>query len=333
MMHTLQRPFRVGLFLIDGFALMSYSAVIEPLRAANQLSAGTDDGFSGALYEWLHIPALGQQAISSTGALIAGDAMIGDDLDLDLLLIVAGGDPFRFSDERTFAWLRKLAARGLTIGGVSGGPVILVKAGLMNARRMTVHWEHANGLMEMKANIALSRNLYVMDRDRLTCAGGVAPLDLMHAILAEHHGADFATKVSDWFLHTDIRPPGGPQKAGIIEKYGVNHPVLVQAIEAMENHVGDPLGLDDIADHVGCTPRHLNRLFKEALDASTMTFYRNLRLDHAMTLLRQTSLSITQIAYDVGFSSSAHFSRTFHGKFDISPKKARLSNSGISKAL
>lgn len=218
MKKDLQAPFRVGLLLVDGFALMSYSAVIEPLRAANQLSAATDNGEALKLYEWLHIPAEGNRAVSSTGAVITGNAMIGDVLDLDLLLIIAGGDPFSFSDRATFAWLRKLAASGLTMGGVSGGPVILVKAGLMNARRMTVHWEHATGLLEMAADIVLSRTLYVMDRDRLTCAGGVAPLDLMHAILAEHHGGGFARKVSDWFLHTDIRPPGGTAKGGYYRK-------------------------------------------------------------------------------------------------------------------
>jgi len=315
-----EKPYRIGFLLIDGFALMSYSAALEPLRAANQLFV---EHRTAPLYEWIHIALEKGQAISSTGAIIKGDCTVGDDIDIDLLLIFAGGDPFAFRDKKTFAWLRKLAASGLIIGGISGGPVIMVNAGLMEGRRMTVHWEHATTLNETAPNIALSKTLYVIDRNRLTCAGGVAPLDLMHAILTDHHGTDFARKVSDWFLYTDIRPPGGPQKAGIIENYGVNHPIIIQAIEIMENHIGDPLNLGDIANLVNCTPRHLNRLFKEKLDITTMHFYRDLRLSHAMLLLKQTSLSLTDISFDVGFSSSAHFSHTFRNHFDISPKEVR----------
>ncbi len=319
-----KKIYRIGFLLVDGFALMSYSTVIEPLRAANQLFKKLNSAApAGPIYEWVHIPAAGKMAESSTGAIIHGDEVIRDDLDLDLLLIIAGGDPFSFSDEIIFAWLRKLAAKGLSIGGVSGGPVLMVKAGLMEGRRMTVHWEHANSLNDLGVNIALSRALYVMDRDRLTCAGGVAPLDLMHALLTDHHGAAFAREVSDWFLHTDIRPPGGPQKAGIIDHYGVTHPALVQTIEVMENHIGDPLHLDDLASLVNYTPRHLNRLFQDNLSLTTMNFYRTIRLDHAMQLLKQTSLSLTEIAYDVGFSSSAHFSQAFKKQFSKSPRKIR----------
>ena len=324
MMLNNQKPYRIGFLLIDGFALMSYSAALEPLRAANQLyTARNKPNNSTPLYQWVHITPKSHQSISSTGAIIKSDCQVGAAIDLDLLLVFAGGDPFSFSDHKTFAWLRKLVATGLPIGGVSGGPVILVQAGLMTNRRMTVHWEHANRLTELAPNIVLSKTLYVMDRDRLTCAGGVAPLDLMHAILTNHHGAAFASKISDWFLHTDIRPPGGPQKAGIITQYEVNHPAIVQAIGIMENHIGDPLPLDDIANLVHCTSRHLNRLFKQNLHISTMTFYRNLRLDHAKLLLRKTSLSLTDIAYDVGFSSSAHFSRGFKDYFNASPRDVR----------
>lgn len=319
-----QKPFRIGFLLIDGFALMSYSTAIEPLRAANRLSRSNMDS---PLYEWIHIPVTGDQSASSTGAVINGDAQVGDKLDVDLLLVIAGGDPFDFNDDKTFAWLRKLAMSGLTIGGISGGPVILVKAGLMEGRRMTVHWEHANGLIniapKLAPNMTLSRTLYVMDRDRLTCAGGVAPLDLMHAILTNHHGAKFARDVSDWFLHTDIRPPGGAQKGSLIAQYELHHPTIIQAIEIMENHIADPLTLDDLAMLVHCTARHLNRLFQRQLRLSTMAFYRNLRLQQAEQLLQQTSLSLTEIAFEVGFSSSAHFSSAFRNYFGTSPKETR----------
>ncbi len=58
---------------------------------------------------------------------------------------------------------------------------------------------------------------------------------MMHALIAERMGEAFARKVSDWFLHTDIRPPGGPQRASLIERYGVHSRELVTALEVMES--------------------------------------------------------------------------------------------------
>jgi transcriptional regulator GlxA family with amidase domain len=316
------KPFRVGFLLIDGFALLSYSSAAEPMRAANHLAGKR-------LYDVRHIPVAGGRSVSSSGAVIEGTAALDGDRDFDLVLVVAGGDPARFVDGRVFQWLRMMARRGVQIGGVSGGPVILARAGVMAGRRMTVHWEHAQTLAEIQAPVEMTpsllveRSLYVIDRDRMTCAGGTAALDMMHAVITRHHGAAFARRVSDWFMHTEVRPSGGPQRAGLVERYGVSDPAIIQAIEMMENHVADPLSLDQLAHLCGLGTRQLNRLFREKLGTSTMVFYRGLRLDKARNLLEQSVLSLTEIALATGFASSAHFSTAFKNRFRQAPSKIR----------
>jgi len=310
------RPFRVGFLLIDGFALMSYSAASEPLRAANLLAGRR-------LYDVRHIAARGVRAVSSGGAAIDATAAVGRDFDFDLLVVVAGGDPSSFRDAGVFRWLRQLERRGVALGGVSGGPVILASAGLMDGRRMTVHWEHAAALAEISPGLPVQRSLYVIDGDRLTCAGGTAPLDMMHAVLAEHHGHDFARRVSDWFMHTEVRPPGGPQRAGLAERHGTTNAAVLQAIAAMEDHVSDPLDLGQLAALCGLGRRQLNRLFGERLGRSTMAFYRDLRLQKACNLLDHSPLPITEIALATGFASSAHFSRAFRVRYGSAPSSLR----------
>lgn len=310
------QPFRVGFLLIDGFALLSYSSAMEPMRAANHLARQR-------LYEIRHIPVAGARSKSSSGAVIEGTASLDGDRNFDMILVVAGGDPARFDNGRVFQWLRMMARRGVQIGGVSGGPVILARAGVMAGRRMTVHWEHAQTLSEMTPTLLVERSLYVIDRDRMTCAGGTAPLDMMHALLTRQHGAGFARRVSDWFMHTDIRPSGGPQRAGLVERYGVSDPAVIQAVEMMENHVADPLSLDQLANLCGLGTRQLNRLFRQKLGVSTMAFYRSLRLEKARNLLEQSVLSITEIALASGFASSAHFSTAFKTQFGHSPRRHR----------
>ena len=316
MMDKTQTSLHVGFILIDGLALMSFAAATEPFRAANLLA-------SRPLYKTTNIAVDGISATTSSGARIPSDQRFDRHDPFDLIFVAAGGNPLAFDNRRTFAFLQRQAAHGVRLGGISGGPVILARAGLMAGRRMTVHWEHAPALSALDPNLLLERSLYVIDRDRVTCAGGTAPMDLMHALIAETHGATFARDVSDWFLHTDVRPSAGPQRAGLIERYGVTHPALVAAIEAMENSIANPLGLSDLARTTGVSERQLNRLFAAHLGRSTMEFYRTLRLDTARKLLTGSTLPITQIALATGFAGSAHFSRAVRAACGQTPREIR----------
>lgn len=311
---------RIAFVLVEGFALMSFAAVTEPLRAANLL-AGRE------IYEVFHFAAgcgTPDKLNSSSAASVAVAGLGEATGEYDLAFVVAGGDPVEFDDDRVFQWLRRQARHGYVLGGVSGGPAVLANAGVMENRRMTLHWEHAAALAARHPGLLLERTLYVVDRERITCAGGTAPLDMMHALIAEHHGADFARKVSDWFMHTDVRPAGGPQRAGLAERYGTSRHAVLAAIEAMENHIADPLPLGDLGQVVGVSARHLNRQFHAALACSAGAFYRNLRLEKSRELLRQTDLPVLEIALATGFSGAAHFAASYRKRFGEAPSRHRL---------
>ena len=308
--------YRVDLVLVDGFALMSYAAVVEPLRAANLLAGER-------ICETRHLSVTGGDARSSGGAVIPVDGRLGGRKDADLVLLVAGGDPMRLVLDGVFGWLRGLARAGAVLGGVSGGPVLLARAGVMSGRRMTVHWEHAAELAEAVPGLLLEKSLYVVDRDRVTCGGGTAPLDLMHALIAGRFGSGFACRVSDWFLHTEVRPPAGPQRAGLAERIGTTSRPVLDAVAIMEDHLADPLSLDQLAALVGVSGRQLNRLFGRHLGVSAMAYCRKLRLEKSRQLLRASPLNLTQIALSTGFAGSSHFSSSFRSAFGATPGSVR----------
>lgn len=310
--QTFSAPQRVGVYAAPGFALMSYAATVEPLRAANLLAGRR-------LYDLVSFGADPGAVPSSGPAAVTPDACVGDLPALDYLFVVAGGNPAGFDDRRVLGWLRRMARAGVTLAGVSGGPVILARAGLMAGRRMTVHWEHAGALAEISPDLLLERSLYVIDRDRATCAGGTAPLDLMHALIAQHHGAAFARLVSDWFLHTEVRPAGGPQRAGLAERVGCTNRAVLDAVTAMEANIAAPLPLPALAQIAGVSPRQLNRLFTAHLGQGTMQYYLRLRLETARRMLRNASLSVTEVAMACGFASTAHFSTRFSRAFGHPP--------------
>jgi len=307
---------RIGILPIDGFAAMSYAALTEPMRAANVLARRT-------LYEMINISASGHTIASSGATLVMPQAKVGDDLELDYLFVVAGGDPTTYDDRAVMNWLARMAREGVPLGGVSGGPIILARAGLMAGRRMTVHWEHVAALAEISPHLLIERSLYVIDRDRVTCAGGSAPMDLMHALITQHHGKPFARLVSDWFMHTEVRPSAGPQRAGLVERVGVNNAAILDAVEVMEANVAEPVDLAHLAQTAGLSERQLNRLFTDKLGRPTMRYYRELRLEKAQSLLRNSPLSLTEIALATGFASSSHFSRAYAAQFGQPPSAYR----------
>lgn len=306
---------RVGILAVEGFPLMSYSCTVEPLRAANLLA-------HRQLYEVIHFGSRAEVA-SSGVATVPGAVPLDKAARLDLLMVVAGGDPFAFRNQRVFAWLRDMADKDVRIGGVSGGPVLLANAGLMKGRRMTVHWEHAQMLEERVPNVIIEQRLFVMDRDRVTCGGGTSPLDLMHAIIAERHGASFAGMVSDWFLHTDIRGEHAPQRQEPSFGAAVGSRPVKEAVEVMESHAGDPLSLAQLALVVGVTPRHLNRLFVDRMGISVMEYYRRQRLALARRLVRNSAMRVAQIADATGFSNAGHFSNAYLKAFGVRPHADR----------
>ena len=178
-------------------------------------------------------------------------------------------------------------------------------------------------LSEQFPDSLVERELYVIDRDRVTCSGGTAPLDLMHALIASHHGSVFARLVSDWFVHTDIRAASAPQRWGIAERLGAHSPHVHGAVAAMESHVGDPLSLKQLALMTQVSARHLNRLFTDTFGQSVMEYYRDLRLDTARRLIQSTAMNIGEIADATGFSNAGHFSNAYKTRFGLRPRVDR----------
>ncbi|GES52225.1 HTH-type transcriptional regulator GlxA [Rhizobium sp. NBRC 114257] len=306
----------IGFVLIPGFALMSYASASEPLRAANLL-AGRE------IYRLSIFSPDGIPAVSSGGVPVPADPLPGRGSELGTVFVCAGGSPRDWHYPSVLACLRQLAREGVRIGGISGGPYLLAAAGLLAERDFTIHWEHAPALLEAFPALAPRQARFVIDGNRITCGGGIAPLDMMHVLISEHMGADFARRVSDWYLHTEVGEPAAPQRGSLAERYGVHHPGLLSVLAKMEETIEMPLDRTAMARIAGVTQRHLDRLFASHLGSTFLDQYRLIRLRHARRLLEQSPLSISEIAIATGFSSGAHFSRAYRSLYGMAPSETR----------
>ena len=307
---------RVGFFLVPQLALMSFSSAMEALRAANRL-AGRE------LYEWLLISIGGGPVTSSSQVQVSPTLSIDEHPELDELIVVAGIGGESFRDEKVFAWLRRLERKGCRIGAVTLGSYLLARAGLLKGYRCTVHWENLDSFREEFPELDVTSEVFEIDRDRATCSGGTAALDMMLARIGETHGRDLAVQVAEQFIHTRIRDSRDHQRMTLRSRLGVSHPKLLEAIRLMEEHSEEVLPRSELARDIGVSSRQLERLFQRYLGCTPTRFYLSLRLERARSLLLQTSMSAMEVALACGFVSASHFAKTYREHFGRTPKEDR----------
>lgn len=313
-----QRPLRIGFVHVPGYSAISSFCAIEPLRMANQLSGRP-------LYEWRLLSCDGEPVTASNGLQTAPTQALDHEENFDLVFVCAGIDVKAACDRRLIGWLQHMARRRVTLGGLCTGPYILARAGVLDGYRCTMHWEHISSVNEETEfpNTWFSSRLFVIDRDRYTCSGGIAPLDLMLNLITDQYGAELAAGVSEEFIHDRIRGVGDSQRVPVRARIGTGQPKLLEAVALMEANIEEPLTLSELAHYVHLSRRQLERLFRTHLDRAPTRYYLELRLKRAREYLLQTSMSILDVALACGFSSSPHFSKCYHDYYECPPSRER----------
>ncbi len=302
--------------LLENFTLISFASAIESLRLANRMSGRT-------LYEWTLAGDGGETARSSTGVEFKLD-MDFEDLNRDDVLIVCGGVNVKGSTNRKILnWLRKESRRGVTMGGLCTAGYTLAKAGLLDGKRATIHWENHDSFSEEFDEVILTKSVFVVDGNRMTAAGGTAALDLMLKVIADDHGAELANAVADQLIYTAIRTDQDTQRLSVPTRIGVRHPKLSAVIQMMERSIEEPISPASLAKEVGMSTRQLERLFRRYLSRSPKRYYMELRLQKARNLLMQTDMSVINVALACGFTSPSHFSKCYRSHYETTPYRER----------
>jgi AraC family transcriptional regulator, glycine betaine-responsive activator len=308
---------RIGFLLVPQFSMMAFSAAIEPLRSANRMS-------ERHLFEWQLVSVDGKEVMASNGICIAAHRSLDELSKIDMLVVCAGLEPAQFGrNHRIHHQLRRLARHGSVVGAISTGSFILAEAGLLADRRCTVHWEYADSFRAQYPALAVSQDLYVVDRGVFTCSGGTAALDMMLHFVSEASAPGIAVAVAEQFIHPQIRRQEDHQRLETRARYGIDSPKLVEIIRLMEAAIENPVDVNQIADRVGITARQVERLFREQIGASPKAFYLKLRLARARTLLHQTVKPILGIALECGFGSTSHLCHAYKRVFGIAPTRER----------
>ena len=315
-----ERPDRISFLLIPNFSMSAFTAMLESMRLANYTTGRT-------LYEWEVLSRDGAPVAASNGVQVVADKGITEAPHPENVAVCSGIGAQLYQDNVVFGWLRRWAREGAHIGALCTASHLLAHAGLLNGYRCTIHWENLESFREQYPELDVQPELFEIDRDRFTCAGGIAAADMMLTEIAQRHGEEVAAAVSEQFMHERIREGHDNQRLPLQARLRISHPKLIQAIAEMEHYVEEALTREEIAARVGLSRRQLERLFRRYLNTSPARYYLRLRLERARLLLTQTTMPVTEIAFACGFTSASHFSKCYRDMFGRTPRDERRSGS------
>ena len=295
---------------------MSFTAAIEPLRVANRLSQ--DD-----LYSWSVISTDCSPVVSSDRICISPEHDITMAHPVDAVFVCASFDAQRWNQPDLCNFLQRQARAGSIMGSIGTGSFILAHAGLLDGYRCTIHWENKPAFMELFPHLDTTGNIYEIDRDRVSCGGGMAALDMMLHLIALEHNVELAISISSQLLHDRLRTPNDHQRMADKMRLERISPRLSSSIDLMENHIETPLPITKIAEKVAMTQRQLERLFQKHCETTPHEYYLDIRLQHARNLLLETRLSILNVALATGFTSQPHFTDRYRRRFGLTPGEQR----------
>lgn len=305
-----------GFLALPGFSLIAYAAAIDTLRLANRI-AGQE------LYSWETLTPRDELVRSSSGLEVKPDRIAENTHTYDTVFICGG---VRITDTWTDAlgkWLQMLDRKGTSLGSLCTGTYILARAGLLKGYRCTIHWENIASLREEYPSLNLTDDIYEIDRNRYTCAGGTTPIDMMHHLVALEYGHSLAAAITEEFLVDHVRSMTDRQRIPLRQQIGTSQPKLTEAVMLMEANIEDPLTPDELSSLVKISRRQLERLFRAYLDCTPTQYYLGLRLRNARRLLLQTEKTIIDISLVCGFSSAPHFSKCYRDLFGLPPRDER----------
>ncbi|MCM2292992.1 GlxA family transcriptional regulator [Allorhizobium sp. BGMRC 0089] len=317
------RKRNIVFFLVPNFTLLPFAGAIETLRIANRML-----GYSA--YEWRLASLDGGKVSSSSGISIDVDSSLADERRFlsgenrpNMAIICSGVFVEDYSNKSVNAWLREAYNRSVAIGSLCTGAHILAQAGLLNGKRCAIHWENLPGFSEAFPEAEVYADLYEVDGNLYTCAGGTASLDMMLNLIGQDFGDSLVNRVCEQHLTDRVRAASDRQRLPLRARLGVQNNKVLQIIELMEASLAEPMSLIEIAEKVDLSRRQVERLFRQEMGRSPARYYLEIRLDRARHLLVQSTMPVVEVAVACGFVSASHFSKCYREFYNRSPQQER----------
>lgn len=311
----------VGFVLLPNFTLCAFANFIDVLR----LAADEGDRSRQIKCRWEVVGEPKSPVRSSCGIDIQPTAAFDDPTRFDYIVVVGGlvGALAR-RNETVDGYLKAAARLGVPLVGLCTGSLALHRAGLMEGYQCCVSWYHHDDFLSQFEGLKpVSDQIFVVDRDRLTCSGGASSAHLAAFLVERHLGRAPATKSLHIMMIDEAAMGHTPQPQGRLEVKSKD-PLVRRALQVMYEHLDVPLEIRDVARLLKTNKKMLERHFLAELGKPPHASYLDIRLEHAIHLLRSSERSVASIAAECGFCDSSHLGRMLKRKTGHTPLAYRM---------
>ena len=262
----------------------------------------------------------------SNGMTILPDRHFSDAHDAYDLLLVAGGPGLvhqEFADE-IYAWLQRASQKAQRFGSICSGAFILARAGLLDRRTVTIHWNAADTLAALCPTARVEADgLYVEDGSLYTSAGVTAGVDLSLYLLTQDQGSEVALNVAKQLVVFMQRAGGQSQFSPYLTPYAESSSPIAQVQQYVLSNLTGDLSVSVLARVANMSGRTLARAFARDAKIPPAEFVEGARVDAARVMLENTASPLKTIAYECGFKDAHRMRRAFKRRLGISPKQYR----------
>ena len=240
-------------------------------------------------------------------------------------LIIAGGEGVDAAAkcDKTLAFVRGLAKRGVRVASVCSGAYVLAEAGLLDGRRATTHWRRTRHFISAYPKVRLEPDrIYVRDGNIWSSAGITAGIDLSLAMVGEDYGEEIAKQAARQLVLYHRRSGGQSQFSSLLElkaAEGRFGPLLSWARE----HLDAPLTVEDLAEQAGMSSRHFTRAFIAETGSTPSKAVERLRVEVARQRVQSSAEAIERVAQTTGFGDPERMRRAFIRAFGQPPQSLR----------
>lgn len=309
-------PKRFAVLIFPSFPLMAFSAIVEPLRAANTIA-------SRQLYTWSIVGPDEGVVVASNGIAVTPHFSAVNAPTTDYIVVCSGGDADRLTAKKPLSWIRRNLRLGAHIGSVADGAFYLARAGLLDDYECTLHWQSQPAFIEAFPHIRLVRQIFVIDRNRFTSAGGIGALDMMLELIGSHYGDALSRSVAELFVHDRIRAVADREQLQLRLRTGIRDDRVLSAVALMERIYEKYEDVSSIAGQLRLSMSQLERAFKMELGQPPAEYYRHIRMKRARDLLAHSEMSVREVGLACGYASFSSFVRAYRTVHGMTPGKTR----------
>ncbi len=294
---------QISILLFSNFSNHCLANILEPLRAANDLSGRLN-------YSWKIVTLDGLEVSSSSGLRLGADARLSD-AGGDILMVMPSYEFLAHATVTTSRALRAAAKRFTTLAGLDTGSWLLAEAGLLDGHQATIHWDEIDRFSERFFEVHVQKEAVVFDRRRASCGGASTAFEMALQLIGEAHGPTLRMRVENLFMGAYSEQPD-PQ-VGIVPR----------ALQLMRTNLEEPLLISDIAAQLGRSQRHLEIQVRAKMGANPQVSYRRMRLALADSLAVEAQVSVAEIAVRCGYQDASAMTRAFRVEFETTPQAVR----------